>query len=269
MGSFTMQQIQDYLRCPMMYNLRYRLKMEAPINVYDAYERLMNDTIAYMYYNIMDNHTLISSAQFKRKWESLWWPDDVEDPMVFVLTPMYGSIPKDGRKSKREGIEARRKRLALEGWSILNNLHRQVSANPGEPIAVQHEFTLPIGEHHVSSQIDLAQIVKMPIGQRIELVHFYVRRNTPDAFEVRNNLKTTFQSYAFRQLFQTREDTIIYYYLHKGERLSTHRDKRDFSRLEAILDNVCTSIEQQLFFPRHSFYCDTCYLQDPCSQWGK
>lgn len=269
MATFTMEQIQDYLRCPMIYNLRYRLGIQAPLNVYDAYEKLMNDTIAYMYYNIMDNHTLVSSGQLKRKWESLWWPDDVEDPLVFVLTPMYGSIPKDGSKSKREGIEARRKRLALEGWSVLNNLHRRVSNNPGDPIAVQMEFNLPLGQHTVSSKIDLARVIKMPIGKRVELVQFHIRRSAPDPFEVRNNLNTTLQSYAFRQLFTTKEDTIIYYYLTRGEQLNTHRDIRDFNRLEAIIDNICTSIEHQLFFPRHSFFCHTCYLQDPCSQWGK
>ncbi len=262
----TFDAVYDYMRCPLIYNLKYVGGIEAPPNLYDQFEHLLKKSILYFHYRIMDDGTVISSAELKRKWESLWWSKKV-DPKEYMLTPIYGSIPIGGHKNRVSSLEATHKNLALRGWSILNKFYRTNHSKPGTPVAIDMDYRVNVGNSTVGGAIDLARVIEQPIGRKIELLILSSQRSTPTNFEIRNDLKGTFQAYAFRKLFEEEEDALIYYHLEKGNRIKTIRTDKDFKRAEAILSNVVKSIEEEIYFPRHTFFCHTCYYDKYCEQW--
>ncbi len=262
----TFDAVYDYMRCPLIYNLKYVGGIEAPPNLYDQFDIMLKKSILYFYYRIMDDGAIISSAELKRKWESLWWSKKV-DPKEYMLTPIYGSIPIGGHKNRVSSLEATHKNLALRGWSILSKFHRTNQGKPGTPVAIDMDYRVNVGNSTVGGAIDLARVVEQPMGRKIELLILSSQRSTPTDFEIRNDLKGTFQTYAFRKLFEEEEDSIIYYHLEKGNKVKTLRTDKDFKRAEAILSNVVKSIEEEIYFPRHTFFCHTCYYDKYCEQW--
>lgn len=258
----TFNQIYDYAKCPLIFKFRHMLGIEIPTNLYEQFDKALIKSILYFYYRIMDGGTVITSHQLKKRWEAFWGEEDF-NPQEFILTPVHGNTPAGGHKNRRPSAEARRRSFLLRGWSVLNNFHRNNKDNPGTPVAVDLGFTAQLGNHQLSDTIDLAR----RIDDKTEIVILNTRQSPPDDFDIRNDLKTTFQVYGFRNIFNTTEDLITYYYLEKGKKMETVRVQRDFDRMESIIDNIVRAIELDIWFPRQTFYCNTCHFQGMCTQW--
>ena len=157
---------------------------------------------------------------------------------------------------------------AAKAVGMLDIFYRHQRFNPGLVIDVNRPFELPIGDHQITGHIELVREIEFNTRKIIEVADFKTGNYKPDDFTLEHDLNLTVASYAFRHLYRSREDQLVYYMLKGGERFATARTSHHFEHLEQIVDQVATSIEDGHFYPRYSYQCKSCPYQDYCRRWS-
>jgi RecB family exonuclease len=252
----SLDQIHTYLHCPTEYNFKYEknLSQEEPDSI--KYKRAIHKTISYLYFSAMGGF-LPSAKQMKDKWASLWGEE------------------KDGKKNLTDTILKERTYLSrisstdkytVQGMELIHNFYHYNKENHGIPIAVDHEFRVPIAGVTVTGKFELIResIDKLSPTRFIEIVDFKTGNEATDMFLVNNDFNLTVMSYAFRNLFQAKEDRLTYNYLKTGKEIHTSRTEKDFDRMKAIVEGVAEGIANKRFYPRQTFMCKSCPFKDTC-----
>lgn len=89
-----------------------------------------------------------------------------------------------------------------------------------------------------------------------------------DSFVLHRNIQFTLYSWAFRQIYRTKESAILYYHLRSLERLPTHRSERDYDYLKRTLDEVVEGISNDKFTPFYGFHCGMCDYKIACEKYS-
>lgn len=246
----TIEQINDYRECPLMYKLKHVNQIEFDDkSKKQEFKDKMRKVVQYYYYNLMDGN-VPTESQLRAKWDSLWY---------------------DQNKSKAEMIFEERtavNKLGLKGYSIIKTFYRNVSANPGAPIIVDWDFEVPVGKHLVSGNIELVRELKEGYDRNIEIVGFRFGGNVPKKFIARVDLNLTLQAHGLRKLLQGKEQRLIYWYPENDKKIYTMRDRDSFKRLESTVENIAKGIEHEIYYPRERRYrCRSCSYKDLCEVW--
>jgi chemotaxis protein histidine kinase CheA len=158
------------------------------------------------------------------------------------------------------------RRLELEGTSMVINFYRQNQFKKVLPIAVDYSFNIPVGNHNLVDSLELIRQVKDPQdGDIVEVVDFKTSDYKPDIFTTTHDLRLTIQVYAYRKLFNVKEQRILYHFLKGGKEIYSFRDDDEMRRLELTINGVATAIESGLFYPHYSFLCNACPLRMECN----
>jgi RecB family exonuclease len=253
----TLQQIHDYLNCPMEYNMKHELQLKVEDTESIRYKRAVHKTISYLYFSAMGGF-MPSAKQMKDKWATIWAEE------------------RDGKQNLKEMVFKERKwvdqfgtkndKHIIKGFELIHNFYHLNKENHGVPIAVDHEFRVPIAGVTVTGNFELIResIDKSSPNRFIEIVDFKTGSEATDMFLVNNDLNLTVMSYAFRNLFQAKEDRLTYNYLKTGKEIYTSRTDKHFDRMKAIVEGVAEGIASKRFYPRQSFMCKACPLKDAC-----
>ena len=240
--------IMDYVRCPIIYLMKSSFGIEESNTRQDYADSIKTIVYHYFFRLMEDNH--VGADTLKNKWDTVWLNDLEKRDILY-------KEEKDRRAS-----------LGYEGISSILRFHRQISENPGFPLVVGQEFEVSVGKYIISDTIDVVREVQEGYDKKIELIYFNPGSYSPDDWEIKNNFHISLQSYAFRKLFEAKEQRLCYYSLKTGKQVYTHRTEDDFKRLESFIDIVGTSIESNLYYPKPSYACKTCSIKGHCQQWG-
>lgn len=252
----SLDDIHTYLHCPAEFDFKYGKKI--PMEETDSvkYKKAIHKTVSYMYFNVMGGR-MPTAKQMKDKWATIWQEE------------------KEGIKDLSEHLLKERKYQApskvdkhvIQGFEMIHNFHHYNKDNVGIPIAVDHEFRVPIAGVTVTGKFELIRetIDKSSPNRFIEIVDFKTGNEATDMFLVNNDLNLSVMSYAFRNLFQAKEDRLTYNYMKTGKEIYTSRGEKDFDRMKAIIEGVAEGIANKRFYPRQSFMCKNCPFKDVCN----
>lgn len=248
----TLKQIQDYIECPVIYHLKYKAKAKIDQSIKAQFGEQMHKAIASFYYNIM-NGQIVTPEYMKNKWNQLWAKD-------LTIQEIIGRDQKD-----------RHRQLQLIGLKMLVNFLETVSSNPGIPICVDEEFRLPVGKHILKGNWELIRETKGKKKKTIvEIVDFKTHHdNSPSWYMAHMDISITAQVYAFRQLFDAKEDRVIYHFLKNSGEYYATRENVDFIKFSKIINNVATCLENDIIYPRVTESCKSCIYQQACYNWER
>lgn len=253
-----LDQLHTYLQCPLKYQLKYEKGLEGEAADSMIYKDAVHKTISYFYFSLMGQR-LPTGKQMKDKWANLWAGNVTDDIGEFLL--------KERAATKRSRPDKYGK-MNIQGFEMVHNFYHINKDDPGIPIAVDHEYRVPIGGITLVGKFELIrEKLDKTLGTRfIEIVDFKTGSDLVDPFLIKHDINLTVASYAFQNLFQSREDRLTYHYLKTGKEIHTSRDANEFARLEKIVYGVAEGIARKHFFPNHNFMCKTCPVQSVCDR---
>lgn len=246
----TLDQIHTYLACPLKYQLKYQVGIDGENSESIKYREAVHKTISYFYFSIMGGR-IPTAKQMKDKWASLW-SEQIENKGDFLLKPK---------------MTQSQSKLNIQGFETIHNFYNLNKDEPGIPIAVDHEFRVPIAGVTITGKFELIRetIDKSRSTRFIEIVD-YKTGNEVDSFLVGHDINISVASYAFRNLFQAKEDRLTYHYLKTGKEIYTSRDDKEFDRLKKVIQGVAEGITKGHLYPRHTFMCKSCPVKDACDR---
>lgn len=256
----SLQQIYDYLSCPLKYRFRYVNNLEVEEAKYVLFKKYIHKMVYFFYYAVMGGW-IPTAKQMKDKWAALWKElQEQPDVTEFLLKERK---PKVAQFKTKESD-----RYHLIGFEMVHHFYRQYKDNPGIPIAVDHEFRVPISGIKVIGKFELIRetIDNQTSNRFIEIVDFKTSTAEVDPFFVKNDLGLSIMSYAFRNLFQAREDRLTYSYLKSGQEIYTFRGENDFKRMATVIEGVADGVARQKFYPRQGVQCKTCPFKYACDR---
>jgi len=169
----------------------------------------------------------------------------IDDENVFIDFPRL-------KKREAEGIEM------IELYSL--NLE---SGLIERPIAVELEFSLPVGETTIVGRID-----KLDGGSgNYSVTDYKTGQKAPDTWFLHHNLQFTTYAWAILEMYGELPKTLFWYQARTGKLLETHRTIQDIEELKTMLGNVITmnnmGIKYRVYNER---VCEWCEFSDG---WGK
>ena len=254
----NIQEIYDYLNCPLKYRFRYINKIEVEETKSVLFNKYIHKMAYFFFYSVM-NERIPTMKQMKDKWAS-FWKEFYEQPSVTEF--LLKERPLDSKARKE--ID----RHHLIGYEMIHSFYRKYQDNPGIPIAVDHEFRVPISGINVTGKFELIReaIDNQTSSRFIEIVDFKTGTTEADPFFIRNDLSMSIASYAFQNTFNASEDRLVYIYLKSGQEIHTHRGENDIKRMQATVEGVADGIARRKFYPRQSFMCKTCPFKSVCDR---
>lgn len=100
-------------------------------------------------------------------------------------------------------------------------------------------------------------------GDHIEIFITCFDKSMPDRITIDTLLKHTLHAYAIKKTFN--KDIVINYYVpSQGKCVQTLRASKDFKRLENIIKNVGRALNENIIYPRETFFCTSCLAREIC-----
>ena len=257
----SLDQIHAYLHCPTLYQFKYEHTLPVEESESTKYKRAVHKTISYLYFSMMGGF-VPSPKQMKDKWATLW-AEEKNEKINLTDHLLKQRHVEGGRKNRSE---TKVDKYSVKGMEMIHNFYHLNKDNYGIPIAVDHEFRVPIAGVTVTGNFELIRetLDKSSPNRFIEIVDFKTGTEATDMFLVNNDLNLTVMSYAFRNLFQAKEDRLTYNYLKSGKEIYTGRDEKHYDRMKAIVTGVAEGIANKRFYPRQTFMCKSCEFKNVC-----
>lgn len=258
----TIDELKTYIHCPAQYQFRHKMNVpeDTPENI--AYSKALHRTIHYFYYSVLGGF-VPSPKQMKDKWAKIW---NEEQDIHFDFTRDFLTEHIAENTARQRTHEEQMKKKTIQGFELIHNFHHFNKNNVGIPIAVDHEFKVPIGPVTVVGNFELIREVEDERDGKkyVEIVDFKTGPDNRGDFLKDNDLIMTIMSYAFRNLFQSSEDRLVYNHIKTGKQSYTYRNDNDYKRMEAIVTSVAEGILAKNYIPRETFMCRACPFQDEC-----
>jgi putative RecB family exonuclease len=246
MVEFGYDSLMTFMQCPLKYKFEYIDNINTnkeSIKVY--FKNTIHQTIKHFFKVLDEEGELLHQKQLNNHWSDLWF-ERVESEDILR-----------GNKSEKAN-------LTKKGYSFLKKFHRYQIDNPGSPIAVDLDYTINyMDEYKFSGNFELIR----EIDDKIQIVHFSTSRYVPDEFRQENDVSFTLNSYAFRQMFEKKENETLYYHIRTNKNLPVYRGQGDYNKLLTIMNNIKSCIDQGLFYPRQSYKCKQCPYNRQCTAW--
>lgn len=247
----TLEQVLDYIECPVIYHLKHRCGIKFRPSVEHDFDETIHKAIASFYTNLMSGK-IMTAEQMKNKWDALWAKDLTKQQII-------GASTNDPKRI-----------LHVKGVEMLVHFHQRAlkGDGPGIPICINEDFSVEIGRHLLTSKWELIREGRKKGKPIVEVVDFKTLEKKPSWYMAKQDLSLSAQSLGFRKLFQAKEDRIVFHYIKHGKEYYTSRDSNDIRKFMKIIHQVATSMEKNIIYPRQSIKCKKCRYNAHCWKWG-
>lgn len=242
----SVQELKDYIRCPLYYKFVHMNKLPETKDINYYYNERIKLCLSFYYFSLIDRKVK-SFESILRKWESVWFGND-----------MCELFNKDTLNTKSN-----------EAVMLLTKVYKRIIKEKITPVAVNfnYEVIFPGEENiHVTGEIDLIRIINDRTRKKqTQLLFLCMSRYYPDSFMIKSNLFFSLASYAFRDSFKEKEDSIIIDSVYGKEDVLTTRTGGDFSRARKSVENICRGIKNNVFYPTsNKIACSNCAFKLFC-----
>lgn len=252
----TVDELHSYLQCPAKYMFKHKKGLHGEENRNILFKRAIHKTIDYFFFSIM-NSQMPTLGHLKDKWESTYVEllGDIERSDVLATSRAYESK-----------WNVKRSPDFIRGIEMIYSFYSFNKDNPGTPIAVDHEYRVPIGDVIIRGKFELVREIEDRETKKryVEIVDFKTSEKPLEYMLVKHDMNLLLASYAFRNLFKTKEDRMKYHYLPTGRDIVINKTDDDFGRIESIVKGIGCAIKDEHFYPRQTFMCRSCELKEIC-----
>lgn len=247
----SVDELLTYYQCSLKHHYQYRAELPYAPSEHTRFGEAMHRTIYSFFYHLMNGQQL-GEKDMRRKWESVGATmiDSEADNMFAV---------RDHPKHRSQAN--------VRALDMIHHFYRYNAKNPGVPIVVDEGFRLPIAGVTLTGTFELIREIEDPAEQTrfVEIVDFKTNSQEPHWFQVKNDLRLTIMSMAFRHMFRSNEDRIKYHFLKSGRDIITYRTEQDFARVERIVRDVVAGIQNERILPEQDpITCRACPFQEAC-----
>lgn len=237
--NITEQQLQDYMSCPIYYNLRYN--NQHVIDKAITMNSLLNQIVSGFCLKLMDQQ-LMSLYDIKRKWDMLCnkHPDIIDS---------------------RKCIEGMVMLTKFYNWAAENQI---LIGDVGRTYAVLFKVGNDVTE--LKGTIGIITVTK---NKQLEELIVSFSNKLPDQSQLDMNLKTTITNVAAYHIYNSSLLGTKILHAKTGKVFYTTRDPNsEWRRLGIIATNVAKSIKAGVWYPHESPLCISCRVKDFCRMWG-
>ncbi|HLO11194.1 MAG TPA: hypothetical protein VK190_02935 [Pseudoneobacillus sp.] len=237
----TVQQVQDYIKCPMLYKYRY----VDEIYLYsedELFRMAIKQVVDQMYYSLLDG-IVPDKAFVKYKWGDAW---DLQIDKNKIMWMPYDT----------------KRRLQMRGLDIVLGIQEYVSKVKPYPISINDIYGIQVGSHRIETDMSYVQEVKGEIG----LIEYVVNDYIPDDTSLINNLPITAKAMIFEDVFKTRLKRMSYFSTKNNTLYPTWRNKSDFTELKQTVSMIAHCVNHKIFYKQYSEACRTCPYYKYCNR---
>lgn len=239
MQSLTVQEINDYCRCPLLYHFRYRENREIIATYHELLDKALRQTAFYLF-NTIQGGTYPAKNYIKFAWGRIW-------------KQKYG---KSILSKSVKGISP-----LVKGLEAIYQMHSCFKSNHGIPILINYEYEIEIDGYKIKGCIDLVREHK----RRLELINFQLQKRQAGGIWINHDPILLAAAEAVDVLLKKRVDRMYYYYFFNNELLPTEATANDRNALVRIINSVANGIQHEVFFPVLNDNCTKCPYWSLCS----
>lgn len=264
---YTIQEILDYMDCPLCHHLKY-IKGLPPSQDYLMdnpnvhYQEAVLETMRY-YYTLHQQEKPPTLKALFDKYYTLWLEKTGTEDDGSILTRKLEHSTKHEREKRSKYI--------TQGYDTLRSFYDLNAQTPQAILAINHPYTIKLGEMTVTGYIDVIREVEghKENTRNIEILSMQLSKRKPDRSAIQTDLKLIAMALAFEQMFQVRPDAFKLHYVNREEIEPFIPDTGQYTRLVAIIDAFGKSVDTVDPYPRpgaHRFgspykeLCDNYYL---------
>lgn len=246
------KEVIDYCQCPMLYKLKYcspELKTKY-INILEKYDHDIHKTIYSFFASIQENRST-SIGVLTHIWGKLWIGNKSMHDIIYADTTSWRDTQNERRK---------------KGISTILNIFNMYKNSPGLPLVINKQYKVPITKSiNLTGTWEIIRETQSDNTKVIEIIDYRVDDKFHNKINLHHDLEMSAASYAFREIFITNEDRIIYYGLEKNKIQHTSRDKDDYEILKHTVKCVATAIHNKLFYACPDSRCYSCSYKGVCN----
>lgn len=240
----SIQEILDYGFCSMYYKFKYIDKLsDANANIDFEYNEAIKNTI----------YGFLSACQcgdpgftvIKNIWGRIW----IKQKKVIDL--IYEK-PKSWRDSHNE-----KRKLGIYS---LDNFYNFIIKEPNIPIVYNHDYEVSLNDITLIGKFEIIR----EVNKSIQLI--LIKNSTRNFNEIHlaRDLEVTATSFAFRNIFEATEDSILLFNSEKGNFKKTIRTDNDYEILYNSVSNILKAINNDIYFACPSSKCFNCLYRKLC-----
>ena len=225
--SFT--QLDNYLTCPLLYKLRYVLKIKTPKAAAPSFGQVVHETLQHFYELVLQKKK-VDKKTLLEKYENSWKPDGYKDKM-------------DELSYKRKGEEQ------------LSNYYDRYEKFPTTPLFVEKKFIFSLGDIRISGKIDR---IDKAGGNKINIID-YKTGNVKKQSDADNDLQMSIYAAASETVFPGKVvGEFIFYFLKTNEVVKTERTDEQIEETKQLITSTAEEIRDKKFDPVEGYHCNWC-----------
>ncbi|MCX7610341.1 MAG: hypothetical protein N2043_01980 [Ignavibacterium sp.] len=254
MRTYTIEEIKDYLHCPVFYKWKWVNKKEGKRKekaiLEEIYLQALKEIAEYTF-RLTEARQYPSWYLLKKKWEKIWIGH--RDEKELLKQPMYNYVRRNHyRNLEKKGIKA------------LLKFH-DVFSKPGFPILINKVVRMKLKDKYII-EIPIDYIREKKEGE-IELIQ-WVSSKPKNKFYLSHSVELIAQRYVLEKILNQSNYTCSIYSFDKGIFIESPKIF-DLEFFERLVENIIQQIEQKIWYPRIGYWCDECPFKELCSSNGK
>lgn len=241
-----------YCKCPMLYKFKYVDETNNKnINILEKYDYDIHKTL-YSYFAIIQNKEIGTLHALKKAWGEFWLKNKSPYDIIY-------SEPT----SWRDTYDNKRK----QGINAIFMFYQTFKDKPGIPIILNQKYKIAITKNiTLTGTFELVRAVNIDDKDYIEIIDFKTNDRAYNKISINNDIEITAMSYAFRKIFNTKENNVIYYGIDKGKFESSTRSEADYDIMLNTISNVAKAIYNKMFYICPDEKCLSCPYKTKCSE---
>lgn len=237
----TVQQLHDYIKCPMLYKYRYVDQLELYTED-ELFKNAIRQVIDQMYYSLLDG-AVPSKAMVKYKWGDAW---DLNTDKSKIMWMPYDI----------------KRRLQMRGLDIILGIQQYISQVKPYPISINDTYGIQLGKHRLETDM---RYVQESQGS-IDLIEYVVNDYIPDDTVLINNLPITAKTMIFEDVFNARLKRTFYFSTKNNTIYPTVRNKSDFTEVKETVNMIAHCVDHNIYYKQYSDACKTCPYNKYCNR---
>lgn len=224
-----------FISCPYSAFLRYQAKVDSPTTIYLARGIALHSALERFHLETNAGLPFLLKS-FKDEYNKI-----IDEEDVFVSWPQ-------------------RKKYESESLGWLETFYSQWERGvfPRTPLAVEKEFSLPLGGIEIVGKIDR-------IDDDIVVSDYKSSKAKIKPWDLRHNIQLTIYWWAAKQIYKKEPKKLVWWHLPSGEQFPTERNDRDVEQVEELIVNA---VKMRNLDIKHRVYNKTCeqcpYVGDVC-----
>lgn len=231
----TEQQLYDYMKCPLLFYLKHKTKMDIPEHI-TLHKHIT--TVMKYFLTRLNAGTISTLKELQRKWDGIC-------------------------RANQDTIDSKQN---IVGWERIVKFAQWAQKNQ----IVVGDINVPyrINVQNVVLVGTIEQILVDPNTRKTEVFFPNFTDRDFTQYSLDTNLKYTIDAYAFKILFKEPISGVHVYSAKHDRSTYSYRGEKDFAKLKNTIYSIGNCILNDYFYGRESVLCESCPGKAYCKYWS-